>query len=91
MTTSTKPENTENDHGQSEFEQESENPFWSEIDSPTEMSDLNETNIEEHEKKKQKTNTIKTRKEKGIILASWNITGKNDSTHNSKWPRIARS
>jgi len=23
-------------------------------------------------------------------VASWNIRGKNDSTHNSKWPRIAR-
>jgi len=29
-------------------------------------------------------------KKKGITLASWNIRGKNDSTHNSKWPRIAR-
>src|SRR5882724_7903897 len=24
------------------------------------------------------------------MLASWNIRGKNDSAHNSKWPRIAR-
>jgi len=24
------------------------------------------------------------------MLASWNIRGKNASTHNSKWPRIAR-
>jgi len=24
------------------------------------------------------------------MLASWNIRGKNDSSHNSKWPKIAR-
>ena len=24
------------------------------------------------------------------MLASWNIRGKNDSAHNSKWPRTAR-
>src|SRR5882672_6823947 len=24
------------------------------------------------------------------MLASWNIRGKNDGTHNSKWPKIAR-
>jgi len=29
-------------------------------------------------------------KKGGITLASWNIRGKNDSTHNSKFPRIAR-
>jgi len=32
-----------------ESDQESENPFWSETDSSTEMFDLDEINIEEHE------------------------------------------
>ena len=29
-------------------------------------------------------------KKKGITIASWNIRGKNDSSHNSKWSKIAR-
>jgi len=84
MTTSAELETTETNHEQSESEQESENPFWSEVDSSTEMSDLHEINIEEQEKKRQFQS--KLGKKKGITLASWSIRGKNDSTHSSKWP-----
>ena len=41
MTTSTESEHTVTNHEQLESEQESENPFWSEVDSSTELSDLN--------------------------------------------------
>jgi len=92
MTTSTEPENTETDHEESGFEQESENTFWNETDSSAEISDLDEIRIEEHrtKEKKEKQFQSKLGKKKGIMLASWIIRGKSDSTHNSKWPRIAR-
>jgi len=54
------------------------------------MSDLEEIKIEEYEKKREDTVPVKLGKKKGIKPASWNIRGKNDSTHNSKWPKIAR-
>src|SRR5882724_6356105 len=53
------------------------------------MTDLDEINIEEHEEARKQFQS-KLGKKKGITLASWNIRGKNDSSHNSKWPRIAR-
>jgi len=53
------------------------------------MTDLDEINIEEHEETRKQFQS-KLGKKKGIMLASWNIRGKNDSAHNSKWPRIAR-
>src|SRR5882724_9354116 len=53
------------------------------------MTDLDEINIEEHEETRQQFQS-KLGKKKGIMLASWNMRGKNDSAHNSKWPRIAR-
>jgi len=70
-----------------ESDQESKNPFWSETDSSTELIDLNEIDIEEHEETRKQFQS-RLGKKKGIMLASWSIRGKNDSTHNS--PRIAR-
>ena len=53
------------------------------------MSDLDEINIEGHGETRKQFQS-KLGKKRGIMLASWNIRGKNDSTHNSKWHRIAR-
>src|SRR5882724_615608 len=53
------------------------------------MTDLDEINMVEHEETRKQFQS-KLGKKKGITLASWNIRGKNDSAHNSKWPRIAR-
>src|SRR5882724_4221779 len=53
------------------------------------MTDLKEIDINEH-KETRKQFQSKLGKKRGIMLASWNIRRKNDSTHNSKWPRIAR-
>ena len=85
----TKSETTESSHELLGSDQENANPFWSVSDLSTEMTDPDEINIEEHEEARKQFQS-KLGKEKGITLASWNIRGKNDSTHNSKWPRIAR-
>ena len=53
------------------------------------MSDLDEINMEEHENTRKKLQS-RLGKKGGIMLAPWNIRGKNDGTHNSKWPRIMR-
>jgi len=55
----------------------------------TELTELNDIDITEHEETRKQFQS-RLRKEKRITLASWNIRGKNDSAHNSKWPRIAR-
>jgi len=46
---STDSEITEPNHEHLESDQESKNPFWSETDPSTELTDLSEINIEEHE------------------------------------------
>jgi len=85
----TDSEITESNHKLLESDQESKNPFWSETDPSTDITDLNEIDIKEH-KETRKQFQSNLGKKKGIMLASWNIRGKNNSTHNSKWPRIAR-
>src|SRR5882724_2503068 len=85
----TASETSESNNKQLESDQESKISVWSETDSSTEMSDFNEINIEEHEETRKQFQS-KLGKKKGITLASWNIRGKNNSAHNSKWPRIAK-
>src|SRR5882724_3314829 len=70
-TTPTESETTEHNHKQLESEQESENPIWSETDSSTEMFDLDEINIEEHEETRKQLQS-KLGMKRGIMLASWN-------------------
>ena len=45
----TESETTESNHEQLDSDQESKNPLWSETDPSTELTDLNEIDIEEHE------------------------------------------
>jgi len=49
---------------------------------------IDEVEITEYENTRKHFQS-KIGKKNGITLASWNIRGKNDSSHNSKWPRIA--
>ena len=60
----TESETTESNHEQLESDQESKNPFWSETDSSTELIDLNEIDIEEHEEtRKQFQSKLERKKE----------------------------
>src|SRR5882724_6388245 len=66
-----------------------ENPFWVNSRNSSVISDTENLQIVDYEtRRKQHQSTIG--KKKGITIASWNIRGKNDSSHNSKWPKIAR-
>src|SRR5882724_11808604 len=66
-----------------------ENPFWINSRNSSVISDTENLQIVDYEtRRKQHQSTIG--KKKGITIASWNIRGKNDSSHNSKWPKIAR-
>src|SRR5882672_10172705 len=67
----------------------SENPFWDGIETSSDMSSVDEVEIIEYESTRKHFQS-KIGKKKGIMLASWNIRGKNDGAHNSKWPKIAR-
>jgi len=87
-TTSAESEIRESSHKQLNSDQESTNPFWSEPEQKTE-ADSEQINMKEHEKARKQFQS-RLGKKKGITLASWNIKGKNDSAHNSKWPKIAR-
>src|SRR5882672_2587510 len=70
-------------------EEMSENPFWDRIETSSDMSSVHEVEIIEYESTRKHFQS-KIGKKKGIKLASWNIRGKNDDAHNSKWPKIAR-
>src|SRR5882672_9779146 len=70
-------------------EEMSENPFWDGIESSSDMPSVDEVEITEYESTRKHFQS-KIGKKKGITLASWNIRGKNDGAHNSKWPKIAR-
>src|SRR5882724_12609302 len=87
ITSPTNSETTESSHEQPDFDQESDNPFWSETDPSTELTDIDDISIEKHEEARKQFQS-RLGKKKGITLASWNIRGKNDSAHNSKWPQI---
>src|SRR5882724_8204520 len=89
ITSPTNSETTESSHKQPDFDQESNNPFWSEARPSTELTDLDDVSIEKHEEGRKQFQS-RLGKKKGITLASWNIRGKNDSAHNSKWLQIAR-
>src|SRR5882724_8237556 len=88
ITSPTDSETTESSHEKLDFDQESNNPFWSETDLSTELTDLDDVSTEKHEEARKQFQS-RLGKKKGITLASWNIRGKNDSAHNSKWPQIA--
>src|SRR5882672_8944876 len=70
-------------------EEMSENPFWDGIESSSDTPSVDEVEITEYESTRKHFQS-KVGKKKGITLASWNIRGKNDGAHNSKWPKIAR-
>ena len=78
--TPTESETTESSYKQPSSDQESANPFLSEPDQSTEITEPDEINIEEHEEARKQFQS-KLGKRKGIMLASWNIRGKNDSAH----------
>src|SRR5467141_3568322 len=67
----------------------SENPFCNGVETSSDMSSVDERKITECESTRKHFQS-KIRKKKGITMASWNIRGKNDGAHNSKWPKIAR-
>src|SRR5882724_5490485 len=83
ITSPTNSETTESSHEQPDFDQESNNPFWSETDPPTELTDLDDVSTEKQEEARKQFQS-NLGKKKGITLASWNIRG--NSAHNSKWP-----
>jgi len=89
ITSPTNSETTESSDEQPDSDQESNNPFWSETNLSTELTDLDDVSIEKQEEARKHLQS-RLGKKKGITLASWNIRGKNDSAHNSKWPQIAR-
>src|SRR5882672_2492546 len=70
-------------------EEMSENPFWDGTESSSDAPSVDEVEITEYESTRKHFQS-KIGKKKGITLASWNIRGKNDGAHNSKWPKIAR-
>src|SRR5882672_7459853 len=70
-------------------EEMSENPFWDGIESSSDVPSVDEVEITEYESTRKHFQS-KIGKKKGITLLSWNIRGKNDGAHNSKWPKIAR-
>src|SRR5882672_1909770 len=67
----------------------SETPFWDGTETSSDMSSIDEVEIAEYENTRKHFQS-KIGKKKGIMLAPWNIRGKNDSSHNSKWLKIAR-
>src|SRR5882724_7923590 len=63
--TPTESETMESSHEQLGSNQESTNPFWSELDQSSEMTDPDEINIEEHERTRKQFQS-KLGKKKGI-------------------------
>src|SRR5882672_8948777 len=82
-------EESETSQQEPAHEEMSENPFWDRIETSSDMSSVDEVEITEYESTGKHFQS-KIGKKKGITLASWNIRGKNDGAHNSKWPKIAR-
>src|SRR5882724_897986 len=66
-----------------------ENPFWVNSRNSSVIYDTENLQIVDY-KTRRKQHQSKIGKKKGITIASWNIRGKNDGSHNSKWPKIAR-